>query len=198
MRSLCLLLLVACAYAVMSRSEAQKILRLPARFDERALKTAYRARSMETHPDKGGTTEAFLKVSEAYETLSSGSSGSGDGMHGFSEGMSKDEMLRRAEEMLDSVLDDFEDLLKSLDAGAIVDELFGSAGKNPLKWLLKKAAKAGVRTLARMASGAMHSESTTVTVNGQTISGAEFQRWREQRRRAVRKNSRRREEIDEL
>lgn len=42
-------------------------LRLPV--DELALKRAYRQRSLETHPDAGGSHEAFLRVNEAYEYL---------------------------------------------------------------------------------------------------------------------------------
>eukprot|EP01065_Artemidia_motanka_P030148 TRINITY_DN36159_c0_g1_i1.p2 TRINITY_DN36159_c0_g1~~TRINITY_DN36159_c0_g1_i1.p2 ORF type:complete len:197 (+),score=74.81 TRINITY_DN36159_c0_g1_i1:91-681(+) len=34
------------------------------------IRKAYRARSMETHPDQGGSKEAFIEVSEAYKILS--------------------------------------------------------------------------------------------------------------------------------
>lgn len=40
-------------------------LRLP--IDELALKRAYRQRSLQAHPDAGGTHVAFLALSEAYE-----------------------------------------------------------------------------------------------------------------------------------
>lgn len=36
------------------------------------VKTAYRKRSKETHPDAGGTQAAFEKVQAAYEQLGSG------------------------------------------------------------------------------------------------------------------------------
>ena len=57
-----LLLLVACA-AAMTSDEARAELQLPRRYSEKELKSAYRKRSVETHPDKGGSTEQFLRVS---------------------------------------------------------------------------------------------------------------------------------------
>ncbi|MDJ0719865.1 MAG: J domain-containing protein [Prochloraceae cyanobacterium] len=44
-------------------------LSFPFTFDE--LKSAYRQRALETHPDIGGTAEAFREVNTAYEFLSS-------------------------------------------------------------------------------------------------------------------------------
>lgn len=38
--------------------------------DGKALKRAYRAKARETHPDAGGTDEAFALVARAYEVLS--------------------------------------------------------------------------------------------------------------------------------
>ena len=69
-------LLVSQAQAAMTRAEAIKELGVPRGFDEKALKAAYRKRSLEAHPDKGGSTAEFLRVSEAYEVLSG--SGGGD------------------------------------------------------------------------------------------------------------------------
>ena len=65
-----LLVVVACA-AAMTSDEARAELQLPRRYSEKELKSAYRKRSVETHPDKGGSTEQFLRVSEVYELLSS-------------------------------------------------------------------------------------------------------------------------------
>jgi curved DNA-binding protein CbpA len=78
MRSVVLLALVACA-AAMTSGEACAELQLPRRYSEKQLKSAYRKRSLETHPDKGGSTAQFLRVSEAYELLSSASGGGGSG-----------------------------------------------------------------------------------------------------------------------
>ena len=156
MRSVVLLALVACA-AAMTSDEARAELQIPRRYSEKELKSAYRRRSVETHPDKGGTTEQFLRVSKAYELLSSASGGGGGGgrsagggdsaqgrprsssssfsstsssssfSSSFGEGVSQEEMMRRAEEMLDTVLDE---LMQSLDGGGIeeiVDTMLGSA-----------------------------------------------------------------------
>ena len=157
MRSVVLLALVACA-AAMTSDEARAELQIPRRYSEKELKSAYRKRSVETHPDKGGTTEQFLRVSKAYELLSSASGGGGGGgsaarggdsaqgrprssssssfsstsssssfSSSFGEGVSQEEMMRRAEEMFDSVLDE---LMQKLDGGGIeemVDTMLGSA-----------------------------------------------------------------------
>ena len=157
MRSVVLLALVACA-AAMTSDEARAELQIPRRYSEKELKSAYRRRSVETHPDKGGTTEQFLRVSKAYELLSSASGGGGGGgrsaarggdsaqgrprsssssfsstsssssfSSSFGEGVSQEEMMRRAEEMFDTVLDE---LMQSLDGGGIeeiVDTMLGSA-----------------------------------------------------------------------
>ena len=157
MRSVVLLALVACA-AAMTSDEARAELQIPRRYSEKELKSAYRKRSVETHPDKGGTTEQFLRVSKAYELLSSASGGGGGGgrsaarggdsaqgrprsssssfssssssssfSSSFGEGVSQEEMMRRAEEMFDTVLDE---LMQSLDGGGIeeiVDTMLGSA-----------------------------------------------------------------------
>ena len=37
--------------------------------DEEAIKAAYRQKAKETHPDHGGSAEAFQRVQEAYESL---------------------------------------------------------------------------------------------------------------------------------
>ena len=157
MRFAVLLALVACV-AAMTSDEARAELQIPRRYSEKELKSAYRRRSVETHPDKGGTTEQFLRVSKAYELLSSASGGGGGGgrsaarggdsaqgrprsssssfsstsssssfSSSFGEGVSQEEMMRRAEEMFDTVLDE---LMQSLDGGGIeeiVDTMLGSA-----------------------------------------------------------------------
>lgn len=45
------------------------VLRLRCPFSRRELKIAYRKKALETHPDTGGTTEAFRKVHLAFEVL---------------------------------------------------------------------------------------------------------------------------------
>ncbi len=36
---------------------------------EKEIKKAYRRKAMKIHPDRGGNTEDFKKLSEAYEVL---------------------------------------------------------------------------------------------------------------------------------
>lgn len=48
-----------------------KILNVETYHDEATLKKAYHKKVFETHPDKGGNTEEFVKVNEAYKFLSS-------------------------------------------------------------------------------------------------------------------------------
>ncbi len=50
---------------------AQKILGVSSSATVQDIKDAYRKRVMETHPDQGGSGEAFRKVQEAYEFLQS-------------------------------------------------------------------------------------------------------------------------------
>ena len=53
-----------------SPAEDAKILGTPWPCSAAALKTAFRAKAKATHPDHGGTHEAFLKVRTAYDRLS--------------------------------------------------------------------------------------------------------------------------------
>jgi curved DNA-binding protein CbpA len=56
---------------VMTLAEAVTILGLSSyqQLSETALKKAYRQKAVETHPDKGGNAEDFIKVRKAYTTL---------------------------------------------------------------------------------------------------------------------------------
>ena len=46
-----------------------KILNIPKEYDEKTLKKAYLRAAMKTHPDRGGSQDAFQKVSIAYAVL---------------------------------------------------------------------------------------------------------------------------------
>ena len=46
-----------------------ELLRLNFPFTKEELKRAYRIRALETHPDSGGTAEAFREVHIAYQVL---------------------------------------------------------------------------------------------------------------------------------
>lgn len=56
-------------YALIERS-CLEILRVSFPFTKQELKSAYRKRALETHPDSGGTASAFREVNTAYQTLS--------------------------------------------------------------------------------------------------------------------------------
>ncbi len=47
-----------------------EVLQLSFPFTKEELKSAYRIKSLETHPDTGGTAEAFRRVHDAYQILS--------------------------------------------------------------------------------------------------------------------------------
>ena len=105
--TLLLLLMSRCASA-MTTQEARDELRLPREYDKQALKSAYRKRSVETHPDKGGSTEEFLRCSEAYDKLSGGGSKSHRGGGGSSpfEGGTPQDQMKYAEMMFDTMMDE--------------------------------------------------------------------------------------------
>ena len=56
----------------MTKLQARQILGLGVNFEVSDLKKAYRRKAVETHPDKGGTTEDFQLVNAAYEFLLNG------------------------------------------------------------------------------------------------------------------------------
>jgi preprotein translocase subunit Sec63 len=51
------------------RQRAFEILGIPAGSGPDQIKTAYRRRALETHPDKGGDQKDFIQVKTAYELL---------------------------------------------------------------------------------------------------------------------------------
>lgn len=58
------------AVAVHTRLDVSlRLLKLIEPFTEEELKRSYRKLAHETHPDKGGTCDAFAKIQKAYETL---------------------------------------------------------------------------------------------------------------------------------
>jgi hypothetical protein len=46
-----------------------RILKVPPEADFETIKKAYRARAMESHPDRGGSHQAMLEINEAFEVL---------------------------------------------------------------------------------------------------------------------------------
>lgn len=165
--------------AVMTRSEAIRELGLKPGFSEKDLKSAYRKRSLETHPDKGGSDGAFIKVAEAFEVLSS--SGHNNNQQGSSSSfnsMNDEERMQQAEEMFFQAFDEFFDEDGGIDK--IIDKLFGSSkdlswGAWIFKSIFKKTAKLALKGL----SSALENDNVQININGQTMSGSEFNAWKE-------------------
>ena len=162
----------------LTRDQALQELRLTGtHFTQLELKAAYRQRSLETHPDKaGGSNEAFVRVSEAYQVLvsssSSGKSSSGStGRTAFSDDMSDAERVRMAEDMF---FDAFGDLFDGDKVGGAIDTFF--QGVEPTIWirLLKGTLKWALPKIVGMIEG----DNTIVSLNGVTMTGKEFKELR--------------------
>ena len=185
------------ASSSMTRSEARKELGLSSRSSKSSekdiIKAAYRKRSLETHPDKGGNSEDFIRVAQAYEVLTTknnnkdGGMGSGDSS---SDGetststMSKEEQLQWAEDQFFKLFDDVMDE-PGAAADAVVDWLFPKDDKTThtnsswatrqtqamTKWFIRKAMK-WIQSL-------LESENTTIQMEGgRVMTGAEFKQMR--------------------
>lgn len=57
--------------STVEQTQACAILKINLPIDEAGLKSAFRRRSHETHPDQGGASEDFIAVNSAYEVLKS-------------------------------------------------------------------------------------------------------------------------------
>ena len=107
-RFLAVFFLCLSAAAAMTRSEAMKELGITnPNFSDKDLKSAYRRRSLQTHPDKGGNKDEFIRVAEAFDILS----GAGDGstfsdFGGAGGGKKSEEAMRKAEEQFYDMMED--------------------------------------------------------------------------------------------
>merc|ERR1711957_658312 len=181
-----------------TRREAIKELRVSPAFTEKDLKAAYRKRSLETHPDKGGSSEKFMLVAEAYSILS-GSEGKFGGDSGSSgqkrETFTSEEEMRAAEDMFFEMFDEFFD---KKAAHVLIDELFKDRkqtwGLRLSKSIMKKVAGGIIGSLTKL----MESEGATVSVNGNEFSGADFKKWREEmkKKRAEKDKTHKQESIN--
>jgi molecular chaperone DnaJ len=68
----------------MSKRDYYEILEVQKTASADEIKKAYRKKSMDTHPDRGGNEEEFKEVSEAYETLSDDNKRKNYDMYGHS------------------------------------------------------------------------------------------------------------------
>ena len=172
------MILAAPASLLRTHNEAIEELRLRKTFTQQELRAAYRQRSLETHPDKaGGSKEAFLRVSEAYQLLSEPSAAeqSSSSSSGFHDGMSDAERMRMAEEMF---FDTFGDLFDEDKVGAAIDAYFERF--EPTFWirLLKPCLKWALPKMV----GLMEGDNTVVSLNGVRLTGKEFKEMRAQHR----------------
>jgi DnaJ-class molecular chaperone len=176
-----MLLLCPCA-AMMSRREAMKQLGMTdPKFTEKDLKSAYRKRSLKTHPDKGGSTEDFVRVAEAYEFLNGGDTSKFSGFDGTSGGgRNNEEAMNKAEEMF---FDMFEEFMDGQAADMLIDMFFGDLSEmsfiqRQFMNMVKYMAKGLINTVAED----LMSDSTQININGQMMTGADLKKLRDKMR----------------
>ena len=161
----------------MTRSEALRELGLNTGFSEKELKSAYRKKSFETHPDKGGSNEDFIRVAEAFDVLSNNSSSSSS--KPFARDASDEERMRQAEEMFMSFFDEFFENPDSMIDG-FIDKVFGGAKEMSMfAKMIKPVVKTFAKRIVSGFSNLLESDNVQITVNGQQMSGAEFKAWKE-------------------
>jgi len=166
----------------MSKADAYKVLGLKRGATQKEVKSAFRSKSLETHPDKGGSEKDFVRVAQAYELLSTGGKSK---TSRFSNDQSHEESLRFAKEAFEKVFDGLDILSDGGRAAAFVDDLlFKDQDGDPVSLgimggLFRKALLAGVRFGAPMFLGLLESDSVTVNVGGREMSGSEFKEMRE-------------------
>jgi curved DNA-binding protein CbpA len=163
----------------MTRSEALKELGLPPnrKYSEKDIKNAYRKRSLETHPDKGGSNEQFVRVAEAYEVLQGGSSGKPSFQ--FSGDSGFEEKMQHAEDMFFEMFEEYLETGQAVDM--LIEKLFGSDSE--LSWTQRqfKAAitRIGRSLLQKAAKFLMESDSLTININGQAMTSSDLRQWKE-------------------
>jgi len=192
--------------AIMSRQEARKELRLPSRgtVNEKELTKAYRTRSLETHPDKGGSNEAFVRVAEAYDVLSSSSSDSGSGSGSGSDwsggedqagGFASEFAFGKAEDMF---FDMFDEWFTADAADNFIDKQFETYLKQDSNHqslrLLKQALKMAASFIIPKVMNFLQDDKSVINIdiNGQkqTLSGKDFKAWKERCERRRKKAGR--------
>jgi hypothetical protein len=165
--------------SIMTRSDAMKELGIKdAQFTEKDLKSAYRKRSMETHPDKGGSSDEFVRVADAYETLLGGG---GSSTFSGSDGASSEDAMKHAEDMF---FDMFEEFMDGQIVDVLVDKFFGDPAD--LTWGQKRTAsviKFFARGLITQLENVIMSDAVTINVNGVPMTGADMKKWREKMRK---------------
>ena len=166
----------------MSRREALKELQISSPFTPKELRTAYRQRSLETHPDKpGGSEQSFLRVAAAYSLLGD-SNGSSQGTR-FNTAENSEEAMRAAEEMFGSVMDEFA-AMDDNSAEKLVDAMIGETS-GIMGWFLKKAVTGVAKAVLPAVVGVLESDGVSIDIDGQQYKGSDFKQWRKERKAKV-------------
>mmetsp|Transcript_13018 Transcript_13018/g.19738 ORF Transcript_13018/g.19738 Transcript_13018/m.19738 type:complete len:253 (+) Transcript_13018:59-817(+) len=168
--------------ATMSLEEARSVLSVSPGATEGEIKSAYRAMSVKTHPDKGGSQSEFIKVAQAYETLKHGGPAAGRQRpsSSFPEGMTEEEMMKHADELFKTVFQTLEVLSDGEQAAKVVDDFFfkddngkdielGMAGRF-FRWTMGKV----VSLAAPYILDLIQSDNVHLNVNGEQMSGADI------------------------
>ena len=176
MIAMCLLLHVLAGGATaLTQRDAMTILNVRPGFSEQELKKAYREQSLIAHPDKGGSSDQFVRVAAAFELLSGNKSSRSP------KEVSQEEMFRHAEAMFDQVFDEFHEMDGDKLAKMMIDQIFDQNKKSWGQWIGKKLVFFFVPRIHRLFMSALESENADITINGHAMSGAEFKTWREGR-----------------
>lgn len=165
----------------MTRAAALKELGLQpnAKYSDKEIKNAYRKRSLETHPDKGGSSEQFVRVAEAYELLQGGN---GKTSFQFSGESGSEEKMQQAEDMFFDMFEEYFETGQAVDI--LIDKLFGQDSE--LSWTQRQfkrtITRIGRSLLQKAAAFLMESDSLTININGQAMTSADLREWREKMR----------------
>lgn len=147
------------------------------RYSEKEIKNAYRKRSLETHPDKGGSNEQFVRVAEAYEVLQGGNGKTSSFQ--FSQESGSEEKMEQAEAMFFEIFEEYLETGQAVDI--FIDKLFGKDSE--LSWTQRQfkatITRIGRSLLQKAAKFLMESDSLTININGQAMTGADLREWRE-------------------
>eukprot|EP01062_Namystynia_karyoxenos_P004674 TRINITY_DN11664_c0_g1_i2.p2 TRINITY_DN11664_c0_g1~~TRINITY_DN11664_c0_g1_i2.p2 ORF type:complete len:231 (+),score=36.62 TRINITY_DN11664_c0_g1_i2:73-693(+) len=181
---LCVLAALVAATAVAAghpRFDPYAKLGIPRDADQRDIRKAYRKRSMEAHPDKGGSKEEFIAVTEAYQLLSDPDKRAFfDRTNTVPDGHRKP-TFEDAEEFLKNV----EELIQSNEK---IDELLSQFGNaNPadqgwMEWGLKKMARSSIKWLGAKFVDGVRDGTIDVQVNGQPLGRTKARPQREARK----------------
>lgn len=173
---LALLVLCAAVAAAGVAFDPYKTLGINRDATEAEIKKAYRRASMQAHPDKGGSKEAFIAVSEAYQVLSdpgkrreydrTGSAPKGHRTQSFDEA---EAMLKKFLDELEEIISDEGKLDSSIDSVLSQVGNADTADQSWMEWGMKSAAKKGLKWLAPAFLQGVKDGNIDIKFNGQEM-----------------------------